>query len=111
MLLRSSAAGDSVPKIQTTRRARQPVSPDDIHNRFTCHPATPGKMKAQLHGKVRELLERAAMSLAGNLPPGREAALAITKLEEAMYWANAAIARNPLTAEQAAAEAETKEGS
>jgi hypothetical protein len=40
------------------------------------------------------------MHLAGHdlldlLPPGREKALVLTNLEQAMFWANAAIARQP----------------
>jgi hypothetical protein len=31
--------------------------------------------------------------LSDTIPPGREQALFVTKLEEAMMWANAAIAR------------------
>jgi hypothetical protein len=32
------------------------------------------------------------------LPPSRERSLAATKIEEAMFWANAAISRNGLNA-------------
>lgn len=70
----------------------QPLSPDDIHNRFSYHPPLSEERKKS-HEKVRELCERLAMSLAGNLPQGRETALAITKLEEVMMWSNAALAR------------------
>jgi hypothetical protein len=31
----------------------------------------------------------------GFVPPGREQALALTKIEEALFWANAGIARDP----------------
>ena len=46
------------------------------------------------HQRVRTVLFSAAdeiVELTG--PPSREQSLAITKLEEAMFWANAAIAR------------------
>lgn len=35
-----------------------------------------------------------AYNIIKNTPPSREQSLAITKLEEAIFWANAAIARN-----------------
>lgn len=69
-----------------------PLEPDEIHERFTYHPALSETRRNQ-HDHVRQLLERTAMSLAGNLPHGRELALALTKLEEAMHWANAGLAR------------------
>lgn len=68
------------------------MSPDDIHNRFAYHPPKSEERKRE-HENVRDGAMRLAMSWGGNLPPGREAALAITKLEEAMFWANAALAR------------------
>lgn len=77
----------------------QPMSPDDIHNRFSYHPPKSEERKLN-HERVRDGAERLAMSWAGNLPPGRETALAITKLEEAMFWANAALARAEDTADE-----------
>lgn len=68
------------------------MTPDEIHNRFSYHPAKSDQRKRE-HDWVRDLHERIAMALAGNLPQGRELSLSITKLEESMYWANAALAR------------------
>lgn len=42
---------------------------------------------------IRSALTTVAMSISSLCPEGRELALARTKLEEAMFWANAAIAR------------------
>jgi len=68
------------------------MDPNDIRRRFAYHPPLSERRKKD-HANVRDLCGRLAMSLAGNLPPGREASLAITKLEEVMFWANAALAR------------------
>jgi hypothetical protein len=43
---------------------------------------------------VRRILLTATEDLVDLMPPGREASLAATKMEEAMFWANAAIARH-----------------
>lgn len=64
----------------------------EIENRVSYHPPTPEKIKK--HELVRELVKDAMTKLSENLPQGREASVALTKLEEVMYWANAAIARN-----------------
>jgi hypothetical protein len=64
----------------------------DITNRFSYH--RPDEKKAEKHEKIRGDMLRTAHYWNGELPDSREKALAITKLEEAMFWANAAIARN-----------------
>ena len=64
----------------------------DIDNRFEFHPATTEEKKAE-HGSVRAAFWDLARSLNDKLPEGREKSIVITKLEEAMFWANAAIAR------------------
>lgn len=66
----------------------------DIENRFNYH--APDDEKRQRHEVVREELKTVALIVNDLCPEGREKSTAITKLEEAMYWANAAIARNPV---------------
>lgn len=66
---------------------------DDIKHRFDFHQATTEEKRNE-HTSVRGHIGMTAFYLDENLPDGREKALAITKLEEAMFWANAAIARN-----------------
>lgn len=68
------------------------MSSDDIDNRFRHHSPTPERI-SDLEN-VREVLRTAAHALNAICPEGREKSLAITKLEEAMFHANASIARS-----------------
>jgi len=65
----------------------------DIEHRFAFHAATTEEKRDE-HTSARQHCRRLADVLDERLPAGREKALAITKLEEVMFWANAAIARN-----------------
>lgn len=64
----------------------------EISNRFAFHPASTPERQAA-HETVRDGALSLAAEWNGDLPEGREKSLAITKLEEAMFWANAAVAR------------------
>jgi hypothetical protein len=64
----------------------------ELANRFVYHPPV-GTGKIMAHQAVREGLADMAQRMNDWLPEGREKALVMTKLEEAMFWANAAIAR------------------
>jgi hypothetical protein len=65
---------------------------DRIENNFTYHApkeGQPAKYEA-LRNKAKEL----AYLIQESVPEGRESALAMTNLEQAIFWANAGIARN-----------------
>ncbi|WP_037162738.1 Acb2/Tad1 domain-containing protein [Rhodococcoides fascians] len=65
----------------------------DLNNRFDFHPAnTPEKVAA--HEAVRAGCKALAEFIDAKVPNGREKALAITAIETAMFWGNAAIARS-----------------
>lgn len=63
---------------------------EDIVQRFSFHPATPAT--GPKHDEVRLKLRGVALWVLSNVPPSRERALALTALQEAMMWTNAAVA-------------------
>lgn len=71
----------------------------DIEHRFRYHPPKDDHAR-WAHGQVRDVCLAVAKALNDLCPDGREKSLAITHLEEAMYWANGAIARNQQGEEQ-----------
>lgn len=73
--------------------AKYPVTPYDereLRDRFSFHPADADK--AARHEFIRDECFHLALHIKANTPPGREQSVALTKLQEVMMWANAAIA-------------------
>lgn len=64
----------------------------DLDNIFTYHPPKEGQQEKYqaIRAKAKEL----AALMGEECPPSRELSLARTNLEQAVMWANAAIARN-----------------
>lgn len=65
---------------------------DTIERNFTYH--APHGDQVERYGEIRAGGKRLAELIAAACPDSRERALAFTKLEEAIFWANASIARN-----------------
>ena len=65
---------------------------DDLHNRFTYH--APFGDQPERYEFLRNRAYDLALRINALCPESREKALAITHLEETVFWANAAIARN-----------------
>lgn len=65
---------------------------NDLRNRFEYHPPQT-RERAEAHQVVRTAMLGTAIIVNDAAPDGREKSLAITHLEQAMMWANAAIAR------------------
>jgi hypothetical protein len=63
-----------------------------IENDFTYHPPTGPKVGR--HEALRGFAKSFAIALTEYCPESRELSFALTSLEEAMMWGNAAIARN-----------------
>jgi hypothetical protein len=67
------------------------MTDDELLKRFTYHAPTPEKIET--HQDIRELGKQFAEYIDGCAYDSREKSLAITKVEEAVMWANAAVAR------------------
>lgn len=67
------------------------MTAEELETRFTYHAPKPGQPETynRLRGAGKELAEL----IVSNTPMCREQSLAITSLEEAIFWANAAVAR------------------
>lgn len=65
---------------------------NDLKNRFTYHAPKPGQ--PEVYQEIRDNAYDLASLIDGRAPDSREKSLAITHLEEAVMWANAAIARH-----------------
>lgn len=68
------------------------MDPSDLKNRFTYH--APKEGQAVKYEQLRGQCLHVAGVINDLCPESREKSLAITKLEEVVFWANAAIARN-----------------
>ena len=71
----------------------EPTSDPKIENAFAYHKPKDDDT-ANRHQTIRDRLKESAYLVTNLCPESRERSLAITKIEEAMMWANAAIARN-----------------
>lgn len=64
----------------------------DLRNRFTYHPSS--ERQIPMYQDIRNAGHTLATLIAGYAPESRERSIALTKIEEAVMWANAAIARH-----------------
>lgn len=71
------------------------ITQEDLDNRFTYHSPQDSKNTnlPGLYGVIRSTAKKFAELIVEECPASRETSLAVTKLEEAVFWANAALAR------------------
>lgn len=67
------------------------MTPEELQTRFTHHPPKPGQ--PDRYQRIRDAARTLAELVDAECPESREKSLAMTKIEEASMWANAAIAR------------------
>lgn len=63
-----------------------------IENNFSYHVPKPGQ--PEIYQEIREKAKELAYLVDELVPSSREKSLAMTNLEQAVFWANAAVARN-----------------
>lgn len=68
------------------------MAKNDLDNRFNYHPPKNDSVR-ELHERTRSACRELADFIDDFIPDGREKALALTNLEQSMFWSNAAIAR------------------
>lgn len=66
----------------------------DIEKRFTYHAPRVERDEVWQYQDISDYAKDLAVHFLNECPISRELSLALTKLEEAVFWANAAVARN-----------------
>ena len=64
---------------------------EEMEHRFTYHPPREGQ--PEKYQTLRDAAKQLALLIVATTPVCREQSLALTSLEEAIFWANASIAR------------------
>lgn len=64
----------------------------DLENRFTYHVSS--ERQIPMYEEIRQAGHTFATMIVGYAPESRERSIALRKIEEAVMWANAAIARH-----------------
>ena len=67
----------------------------ELDRRCDHHPPTDIAI-AEKHGRWRDAIKVLMAEAMRSLPPGRETAVVLTHLDEALMWGNAAISRPPM---------------
>lgn len=65
----------------------------DLDNIYSYH--KPSQSDITRHAAIRDAASAFAGVVLSNAGSGRERSLALTQIEQAMFWANAAVAREP----------------
>ncbi len=65
---------------------------EELENRFTYH--TPKEDQTERYERIRYKAKMLAAYINEKCPESREKSIALTKIDEVVMWANAAIARN-----------------
>lgn len=86
--------------LNDTNKKEEPISPpspcnsllQELQNRFTYRPPKPGQ--PETYEKIRSEALTLAIFLTMKCPQSRELSLALTHLDDVVFWANASIARN-----------------
>lgn len=65
---------------------------EDLENRFMHH--VPKTGQPEMYAAIRQKALELAKFINEKCPESREKSVAITKLEECMFWSNASVARN-----------------
>ena len=68
------------------------ATPAEIEQRFTYH--APKGDQAERYTSIRAKAKEMALLVSSLVPESREQSVSLTKLDEAVMWANAGIARN-----------------
>ena len=68
------------------------IPQEQLDNNFRYHAPKPGQQEKYV--TLRDEAKALAMKINEACPDSREKSLAITNLEQAIFWANASIARN-----------------
>ena len=59
---------------------------EDIEKQFTYHPPISNSNQPDRYVSLRDMAKAYALEIVANTPPSREQSLALTHLEEAVFW-------------------------